>query len=306
MCQISVVMPTWNAEKYLREAVDSILGQTFCDFELIVIDDASTDMTRPILETYQDCRIKVIDGPCRGISAALNIGLDVACGEYIARMDADDISYPNRFEMQVNFLNNHKEYGLCATLAEWFFPDGHTALWGGTEANRLEQIGIFDNLIDTVLCHPTVMFRRDTFEKYELRYNEEFDSTEDQELWVRAMRYTRFYNMQEVLLKYRVHESNTSEFRRENGLRNLIKVKTDLLKWLYPSGKYPEDQLNEKIAAVADIFRAEVFEDRKEKEYIEELTFEGFPKWKKVIGLMLFNPTLFWTKLKRKFEGNHL
>lgn len=299
---ISVVMPTYNSERYIEESINSILSQTLSDFELIVVDDNSTDHTLEVLLSYTDQRIKIVDGPCKGISAALNIGLDIANGKYIARMDSDDISMPDRFQKQVNFLNSHPEIGLCGTFAEAFSPNGWSALWGNSN-NRIEHLGLFDNLVDTVVCHPTVMFRRELFQKYGLRYNESFDSAEDQELWARAMRSICFYNMPEVLLRYRVHEKNASTFRMENGRRNLEKLRIELLEWLYPSGNYSVNELQQKIAIIKTVLQAEHLDNENvnNTDYFDSLRFENFPKWKKIIGLLLFNPSVFKEKLCRKF-----
>lgn len=243
MKKVSVIMPTYNAEKYLREAVDSILTQTFSDFEFLVIDDASTDKTRAILKSYGDPRIKVIDGPCNGIAAALNLGLDMAEGEYIARMDADDISMPRRLEKQVQFLDIHPEIGLCGTLAMMFTKDGDYKLFG---EKHLEDMGIVDQLFDTVVCHPTVMFRRELFERYDLRYNEEYRNAEDQELWSRALRYTKFYGIQEMLLRYRLHSESASQARLAEGKAVVESIHRNILQWLLPSGDY-EEEIQPKI-----------------------------------------------------------
>ena len=238
MKKVTVIMPTYNAEKYLREAVDSILGQTFTDFELLVIDDSSTDGTRAILKSYNDARLNIIEGPCKGISAALNVGLDLAEGEYIARMDADDIAMPRRLEKQTLFLDVHPEVGLCGTLAMMFTKDGDYKLFG---EKQLEDIGIIDQLFDTVVCHPTVMFRKEVFQKFNLRYNEMYRNAEDQELWSRALRYTKFYGIQEMLLRYRLYPESTSQFRLEEGKKAVNSIRKDLLHWLLPSGNYEGD-----------------------------------------------------------------
>lgn len=261
MYKVSIVMPTYNAERYLREAVDSILTQTLTDFELLVIDDNSTDKTRAILNSYQDPRIKVIDGPCRGIAAALNVGLDCAVGTYIARMDADDISMPRRLEKQVRFLDIHPEVGLCGTLAMMFTKNGDYQLFGN---KQLEQMGVIDQLYDAVVCHPTVMFRRELFQRYDLRYNEDFETAEDQELWSRALRYTKFYGIQEMLLRYRVHPRSASQAKAGEGEASLEKIRRELLDWLLPSGFY-EGNLKPKIE---ELFS--VLERRPEKKAIEK------------------------------------
>ncbi|QAT41917.1 glycosyltransferase [Aminipila luticellarii] len=284
MPKISVVMPTYNAEKYLREAVKSILDQTFSDFEFLVIDDKSSDKTLEILESYSDERIQVVTGPCCGIAAALNTGLDLAKGEYIARMDADDISFPERFERQVRLLEEKPEVGLCGSLAMQFCDEGDIGLWAG---RSVEHPGLFDLLSRCVVCHPSVMFRRELFEFYGLRYNQDWTTTEDQELWARAMRYIEFYNIQEVLLRYRVHPQGASIAKSDKGgWDNLCRVHKDILDWLFPGIDYPCDGtlevMAEKMIAVAESQELSSF-------YIDRYDFSMYPRWKRIIAMSLFD-----------------
>ena len=114
-------MPAYNAEKYINEAIDSILAQTFTDFEFIIIDDGSTDSTCAIVESYSDSRIRFFKNEHNlGVAATLNRGLDLARGEYIARMDADDISLPTRFEKQAAYMDSHPDVVVCGTGVECF------------------------------------------------------------------------------------------------------------------------------------------------------------------------------------------
>ena len=116
MPKISVVMPAYNAEKYIGEAIESILNQTFKDFEFIIINDGSVDHTKEIIREYNDPRIVLLENDKnRGIVLSLNKGLDAATGKYIARMDADDIALKNRFERQVEYLDEHKDIGVLGT-----------------------------------------------------------------------------------------------------------------------------------------------------------------------------------------------
>ena len=224
MCKISVIMPTYNAEEYLDESIKSIQNQTYGDFELLIIDDNSNDRTRDIVNFYaeKDSRIKLINGPQKGIAEALNKGIDIAKGEYIARMDADDISLPERFQKQNCFLDNNPEIDIVGT---WFesFPDGkiykHPAKV--TYVNMLQYCCI---------GHPTIMFRKKSFDKYNLRYNSDY-YCEDYELWSRAIRYLNFYNLQEVLLKYRQHPNKLS-LDQEHLHQAEIKLKENMLNFL--------------------------------------------------------------------------
>lgn len=225
--RISVVMPTLNAARYLREAVDSILAQTFTDFEFLIVDDNSTDETLDILNSYNDSRIRLIQGPQKGIAAAINCGIREARGTYIARMDADDISFPNRFLMQIEFMDSHPDIGICGSQSISFSNDGNKTVW-----SPVENPHIFDILMDAAFCHPTVFFRKSCLEKYNLFYNENFSCAEDQELWFRAIKFTKFYNIQEVLLMYRNHKYNKSKITANNGESVLCNLRKEFMDWL--------------------------------------------------------------------------
>lgn len=198
--EISVIMPTYNSEKYLSAAIDSILAQTFKNFELLIIDDMSTDNTRSIVKQYKDTRIKLIDGPCRGIAAALNVGINIARGKYIARMDSDDISLNTRFYEQVKFLRTHPDISLCSTPIIFF--DGQSDI--KTVGKKYSPAEVKAALLfATPIFHPTVMFRREDFKNNNLLYDEEWKAAEDYELWSRAAQKLQMSVLETPLLKYR-------------------------------------------------------------------------------------------------------
>ena len=115
--KVSVLMSVYNGDRYLREAIDSILNQTLDNFEFIIIDDGSTDASNQIIKSYRDPRLKMVKNKENiGLTKSLNIGIGLCCGEYIARMDADDISLPKRLEIQYKFMDDHPEVGICGTL----------------------------------------------------------------------------------------------------------------------------------------------------------------------------------------------
>lgn len=246
--RISVVMPTFNAAQYLREAVDSILSQTFTDFEFLIIDDNSTDETLDILNSYKDDRIRIIHGPQKGIAAALNCGIRESRGKYIARMDADDISLPNRFLMQFEFMETHNDIGICGSIVICLSEDGDKTIW-----RTIENPHVLDILINTAFCHSTVFFRKEYMEKYNLIYNENFFCAEDQELWFRAIKFTNFYNIQEPLLIYRSHENNKSKKTIVEGESNLCNIRKDLMNWLGINCTF--DNINIKIKSLDQLIK---------------------------------------------------
>ena len=206
--KISVVMAAYNAEKYLKEAMDSILGQTYDDLELIVIDDKSTDTSGQILKDYaaRDSRVVVLENEENmGLTKSLNKGLKVAKGEYIARMDADDISVPDRFEKQVAFLDSHPDYSFVSCIGRYIDEDGkEEQLRLFPETN--EEIYAMMPKVDAVM-HPGVMFRREDIRKIG-DYCEDFRVVQDYDLWFRGMAAGyKFYNIQEPLVLFRRNDS---------------------------------------------------------------------------------------------------
>ncbi len=221
MVQLSIIIPTFNAERYIKEAIDSILSQTFQDFEILIIDDGSDDRTLDILKGYNNQRIKILYGPKKGISAALNLGIDSAKGEYIARMDADDISLPSRFEKQIKFMSKNTDIDICGTSALRFTENGNSYVWSKPE-NDIDIKTML--LIDVPMIHPTIMFRKSTLDKYNLKYSEKYNASEDFDMWVRASKFAKFYNIQEVLLKYREHSNNASITNEDKGKKYFLEI----------------------------------------------------------------------------------
>lgn len=211
--KLSVIMPAFNAEKYIKQAIDSILAQTFQDFELIIINDGSTDDTGKIICTYlKNDRIRPENIKHRGIVPALNVGMAMATGDYIARHDADDWSHRERFERQVKALGNGAEIvGTSMLLVDkGLFAE---------DILRYPQKVTHELLMDKCwVAHPTVMMRREVYETIG-GYDEDFDMgcCEDYDYWLRAAEQFSFiYNIDTVLYTKRVHdESNIGRAKKE-------------------------------------------------------------------------------------------
>jgi len=205
---VSVVMSVYNGEKYLAEAVESILNQTFRDFEFIVIDDGSTDGTAAILDGFHDARIVRWQNKQNiGLSRSLNTGLKMARGKYIARMDSDDVSLPERFAKQVQFLDEHQDIGVLGTAFEIIDEIGAR----GAEIHFPVEPGLvrWQMFFYCPIVHPSVMMRRTVYEQFG-GYDPNVDHSEDYELWLRATPQTRIANMPDVLLQLRKHRGNKS------------------------------------------------------------------------------------------------
>lgn len=206
--KVSVLLPTYNSEKFLIQCVNSILNQTYQNFEILVVDDSSSDNTREILKSYKDKRIKIIDGPGKGLAAALNLGIKKAKGDYIARIDADDIAMPQRFEKQVAFLDEHPEFSIVGSWQE-YFGNNNTFHKADSEWDKLKVSLIFR----CNLCHSTLMLRKSDMIKHNLFYPEK-SLQEDYELWCKAIEYIKISNIPEVLGMYRVTGNSITDSKR--------------------------------------------------------------------------------------------
>jgi len=200
--QVSVVMAVFNGERYLRQAIDSILWQTMGDFEFIIIDDGSTDQSRAIVASYTDARIRVVENERNlGLATSLNKGIDLACGRFIARMDCDDVSYPERLARQLAALQKDPALDLVAVRTLIIDDeDRPMCLFPGAIAHNdicaRPWMGFR-------LPHPTWMGRTEWFRKYHYTVPDPYRS-EDQELLLRSYRDSRFATLDEILFAYRV------------------------------------------------------------------------------------------------------
>ncbi len=227
--RVSVVMSVHNGEKYLREAIDSILSQTFTDFEFIIINDGSTDSSEHIIRSYDDQRIRSVTQEKNiGLPASLNIGFALARGEYLARMDADDISVPERLRTQVTFLDEHPTIGVAGGWAQVF---GHEAphIWKNpTNPDEVDALLLFS----CCLLHPTTMIRRSILTKHHLRYNEQFTTAQDYELWSRVREVTQLTNIPRILLHYRTYAPGDSSAKKANQQHNSWQIQKNMLQEL--------------------------------------------------------------------------
>lgn len=203
--KITVLMPVWNAETFLPAALESIWKQTRTDFELLVVDDGSTDRTPEILASCCDLRLRVLRNEARQkLSGALNRGLGEARGELIARMDADDVMRSDRLARQEMYMARHSEIGCCGGWVRPFGDGPKKILKFPAEAEDIKAFSLFY----TPFAHPSVMFRRERFAREGLTYDGTFYPAEDLELWSRAILKFPCGNLQRVLVDYRVHKKS--------------------------------------------------------------------------------------------------
>jgi glycosyltransferase involved in cell wall biosynthesis len=216
MNKVSVLMPVHNGATYLHKAITSILAQTFFDFQFLIIDDGSTDQSVAIIQSFSDQRIRLIRNETNmGFVFSLNLGLELIRTEYLARMDCDDLSLPERLQKQVAVLEHNPEIGVCGTWFEYFM--GHSLVMRFPEKDAdIKREFSFHNCIG----HPTVMLRTEILKKHHLKYDPEFIHTEDYDLWAKLAPFTCFYNVPEVLYKYRIHEAQISHVHVEQQLHH--------------------------------------------------------------------------------------
>lgn len=205
---LTVLMPVYNAEKYLRIAIDSILNQSFREFEFMIIDDGSSDQSISIIESYNDPRIRLIKNEKNlGITATLNKGIQLSNTELIARMDADDISYPERLQKQYEYLSKHQECALVSSWAREITQDGEPSATMEFDPDYYHYMLNFECWI----YHPAVMYRRSAVQEvgmYTVRYSEDF------ELWWQLSRRYKIYVFPEVLLDYRLSDNSQSRITK--------------------------------------------------------------------------------------------
>lgn len=238
--RVSVLMPAYNSEKYIAESIESILNQTFTDFEFIIINDGSTDSTARIIKKYakHDNRIKFINhSKNKGLVGVLNEGLGLVRGEYIARMDSDDISLPTRFAKQVAYMDAHPECGVLGTAFQ-MFGDRETIII------HPKHVYIIDLVYGCPVGHPTAMLRKSVMDTHEFRYDKNYKHAEDFELWSRMIMSTEIHNLPEILLNYRWANTNISVVHAEEQKQITQRIKHNILNKLTNNKNIQEAFLN--------------------------------------------------------------
>lgn len=222
---ISVVMPAYNAERYISEAIESILKQSFKDFELIIIDDCSTDKTPEIIQKYskQDPRIKTYRNETNmKLAKTLNTGIKHANGKYIARMDADDVSLPNRLEIQKTFMEKHPYVGILGGGMVIMNQNGEKI---SKRSYHRDDPSIRKHMFRfSPFCHPAVIIRKEAFDKTQ-GYKHEYNPAEDYEFYFQLGRFCEFANTDSELLRYRVVEGSMTTGKLKKMEIETIKIR---------------------------------------------------------------------------------
>lgn len=238
-------MPIYNGETYLKEAIESILKQTFSDFEFLIINDGSSDASVDIIQSIKDSRIRLIHNDSNlALVPTLNKGLELSRGEYVVRMDCDDISLPERLDKQVTFMDCHQEVGVCGTWMRRIGIAQGRIFKRPTDDASIRCGMLFNNM----LFHPSVIIRKKLIDEFSLRYNPHFRHAEDYELWVRCSEHALLANINEVLLEYRWHEGNISNRFKNEQDSSANRIRRNALKKLSIVPSHDEFELHLSIA----------------------------------------------------------
>lgn len=210
MKKLAVLLPTYNAAPYLKESIDSVLNQTFTDFDLYIYDDCSTDDSEELIKSYTDSNVFYFKNEQNiGLTKTLNKGLDLLLSkyEYIARMDADDYCYPERFEKQIQFLELNSDVVLCGTQGYWLKDIRENPIKGWTYPTNSNYAKYY-LLFGATFGHSSVVFRSEFFKLNHLRYDETKINCQDWELWTRISKIGQMANLPDFLMKYRILENS--------------------------------------------------------------------------------------------------
>ena len=233
-------MSVHNDLRYLPQAVDSILRQSFDDFEFLILDDGSGDGSGKYLATQTDPRVRLVRNETNlGLTRSLNRGLDLARGDYVARMDADDVAIPQRLARQVGFLESHPEVGIVGSSRVLIDEAGDVV----AHAPAAETDGRirWKCLLGNPFAHPAVMIRRDVLDRHGLRYDERYRTAQDYELWTRLLAVSKGHNVPEPLLHYRLR-AGISRTSKPEQLRNHDRIAHAAIHRLVPGYRIaPED-----------------------------------------------------------------
>jgi len=244
---VTVLLSVYNGERFLRESVESILGQTFTDFEFLIVDDASTDSTALILTEYagRESRIRLVHNPGNlGLTRSLNRGLALAAGKYVARQDADDVSLPERLQRQVEFLEEHEDIAVLGTCLEIIDEEGKLLATRrlATESDEIEAELLLKN---NALLHTSVAIRKSALLETG-GYDERIQFAQDYELWWRVSKKWKLANLPEVLVKWRESSQRISSVHRRQQLNSMFETSLKIVSER-TGGKAPARQAYEKF-----------------------------------------------------------
>ncbi len=252
--EISVVMSVFNSSKYLERAILSILNQTYKNFEFIIIDDGSVDNSLQIINRFSklDSRIVVIKQENKGLAHSLNIGIEISRGKYIARMDADDISFPDRLALQYKHMESNLDIGVLGTGAYMIDEDDrrikrfklfNSKIFISTKDQKLKSELIYGSCF----IHPSIILRKSILNNLKYVYDSNLRVSEDFDLWCRLSEYVKFENLAIILLEYRVHTKSMT-------MSNTIDYKTEVMTKILDNYLENSNDINKKLHVSIAVF----------------------------------------------------
>jgi glycosyltransferase involved in cell wall biosynthesis len=261
MKKLAVLLPTYNAAPYIKDSIDSLLNQTFADFDLYIYDDCSTDNTAEIVFSYSNPRTFYRKNAVNlGIAKTLNKGLDELLPhyEFIARMDADDWAYPQRFEKQLDFLDKNKEIILCGTQGYWLKDINQNPTTGWEYPIDGEYIKYY-LLFAATFGHSSVVFRSQSIANHNLRYDETITTCEDWELWVQISKIGKMANLPDFLMRYRILEN--SNHRSLEKINKHLEERSKIISnyWSYFDVPFFEQEIYELYFSGTPVSRKEFY-----------------------------------------------
>ena len=229
--RVTVLMSVFNGEQYLKEAIDSVLNQTYQNFDLLIINDGSTDNSLKIVQSYKDPRIKLINNDQNlGLIKSLNIGVSLIQSDYIIRMDSDDICLPNRIEVQLNFMDLHPEVGASGSHYFQLKEDKQFEIDLPISSEEIRSFLIFN----CPLAHPTTIIRKQILDKYHIRYETGYLYSEDYYFWLQISKVSQLRNLNDCLIYYRMHANQITgnPYKAKGRLDSVTKIRSILLEEL--------------------------------------------------------------------------
>lgn len=310
MAKVNVLMPVYNGEKYLEEAIKSILDQTFIDFKFIIIDDGSIDKSVEIIKSFIDSRIELHKNDKNlKLIATLNKGLDLCNAEYIVRMDADDISLPERIEKQVLFMDKNPNV-VCSGTSFIDFDEYQTKeIYYDTDDSSIR----IKHLYQTQIAHPTAIWRTETIKINDLKFDFRFPHCEDYEFWTRMGHFGLLSNLPEILVKKREHFENVSnqyaciqekscDKVKINEFERIGVIASESQVALYARMAYSDFTLNTVEIEELGIFLNQLFDANQKTGYINHNDFDRYlsQKWFHLI----YSSNITWNNKNRLIKLN--
>lgn len=295
---ISVILPVYNAEKFISECLQSLKNQTFKEFELIIIDDGSTDNSLSIINSFVTSfqKISIISRENRGLVQSLNEGISQSSGKYIVRMDADDICHETRLEKQITKMTIDPSIDILGSWVKFFDKNIlKGTIWRTSKTHREIQVNM---IFGSAIAHPSLMIKSEIFKKDNYWYNSDYKGLEDYELWTRLMKNYKTQNLQEVLLFYRRHEESTTvKEERINQLRQQVKSK---IRKAY-IGRFSNWEIQQIDSEILEHLSSN--ENIKKYKKIETLGFNFWIHYKLILKTSFSKYFLFKSLLKFVFKG---